>query len=317
LGYTHRGWFAYIDFQYRYINYKIKGTDDKRDIITQSYVWDKFLNPKAALSYSWKTRNMEHTGYFSFAVANREPTRSDLIDAPFGKTPRPETLYDFELGYTLNMNKFKLNANSFYMLYHNQLVLTGQINNTGAPIMTNVKDSYRFGLELVVNYQPVKFFHWKIAGTFSLNKIHNYVHFVEEYNEDWIFIGLKNTMMKNATISFSPAVVASNVFQFYPFKNFSINLTTQFVSKQYIDNSQDNNHILKPYCISNLNVLYDIPELKKLRLSLFCSINNIFNSMYESNAWLWRAQVGGKEIFEAGYFPQAGIHFFGGVKIRF
>jgi iron complex outermembrane receptor protein len=123
--------------------------------------------------------------------------------------------------------------------------------------------------------------------------------------------------MKTTIISFSPAVVASNIFQFYPFKNFSVNLTTQFVSKQYIDNSQDNNHILKPYCVSNLNIKYDIPKLKKLNLSLFLSVNNIFNKRYESNAWIWRAVVDGAETFEDGYFPQAGINFLGGVSLRF
>jgi iron complex outermembrane receptor protein len=183
--------------------------------------------------------------------------------------------------------------------------------------MTNVKDSYRLGIELVANYQPVKFFHWKISGTFSLNKILNYENFIEEYDSLWNFKGLTSTFMKTTTISFSPAVVASNIFQFYPFKNFNVNLVTQFVSKQYIDNSQDNNHILKPYCVSHLNLRYDIPKLKKLNLTLFFSVNNIFNKMYESNAWLWRAQVAGKEVYEDGYFPQAGINFFGGVKMRF
>ncbi|MDR2971398.1 MAG: TonB-dependent receptor [Bacteroidales bacterium] len=317
LGYIYKGWFSYIDFQYRYIHYKIKGLDDKLTDITQKYVWNKFVNPKAAVSYSWKKRNIEHTCYLSFAMANREPTRSDLIDAPFDKTPESETLYDFELGYTLNMEKFKFNANGYYMLYHNQLVLTGQINDVGAAIMTNVKNSYRLGIELVANYQPVKFFHWKISGNFSLNKILNYENFIEEYDENWEFIGLKSTFMKTTTISFSPAVVASNIFQFYPFKNFSVNLVTQFVSKQYIDNSQDNNHILKPYCVSHLNLMYDIPKLKKLNLTLFFSVNNIFNKMYESNAWIWRAQVGGDAYFEDGYFPQAGINFLGGVKVKF
>ena len=319
LGYTYKGLFAYMDFQYRYITYKLKGIEDKLEDVTQNHVWDKFLNPKAAISYTWQKQNIEHTVYFSFAMANREPTRTNLIDAPFGQIPKPETLYDFELGYTLNMNKFKFNANGYYMLYDNQLVLTGQINGTGAAIMTNVKNSYRLGLELVANYQPVKFFQWKIAGTFSLNKILNYENFIENYDKDWnpIGDGVTSTFMKSTTISFSPAIVASNLFQFYPFKNFSVNLMTQFVSKQYIDNSQDNHHILKPYCVSNLNLRYDIPKLKKLNLTLFFSINNIFNKMYESNAWIWRALVGGEEVYEDGYFPQAGINFIGGVKLKF
>jgi iron complex outermembrane receptor protein len=187
----------------------------------------------------------------------------------------------------------------------------------GAAIMTNVKNSYRLGLELVASYQPVKFFQWKISGTFSLNKILDYEHFIEQYDSVWVFTGVQGTLMKSSTISFSPAIVASNLFQFYPFKNFSVNLATQFVSKQYIDNSQNEQYILKPYCVSNLNLSYEIPKLKKLHLKLFFSINNIFNAKYESNAWVWRAIVDGKEEFEDGYFPQAGINFLGGVTVRF
>jgi len=94
-------------------------------------------------------------------------------------------------------------------------------------------------------------------------------------------------------------------------------LMTQFVSKQYIDNSQNNKHALKPYCVSNLNLSYEIPKLKKLNLTLFFSINNLFNKMYASHAWVWRALVDGEENYADGYFPQAGINFFGGVKVRF
>jgi iron complex outermembrane receptor protein len=320
LGYTYKGFFAYMDFQYRYINYKITGTNDKLKDITQNHVWDNFLNPKTAISYTWKKSKIEHTGYFSFAVANREPTRSDLINALSDKIPVFETLYDFELGYTLNMNKFRFNANTYYMLYDNQLVLTGEINSTGAAVMTNVKNSYRLGLELVANYQPVKYFQWKIASTFSLNKILNYEQFIEKFDENWNEIENEkyvSKFLKTTTISFSPAIVATNVFQFYPFKNFGVNLTTQFVSKQYIDNFQDAHHILKPYCLSNLNLQYEIPKLKKLNFSLFFSVNNIFNAKYESNAWLWRAQVGDDAYYEDGYFSQAGINFIGGVKLRF
>lgn len=121
----------------------------------------------------------------------------------------------------------------------------------------------------------------------------------------------------NTNISFSPNIIISNEFVFTPAKNFNIGLATKFIGKQYIDNSSDENHVLKPYTVTNLNFSYMFPEYKKVKASLFFSINNIFNAKYESNAWLWKAYVGGQEQFEDGYFPQAGINFFGGVRIRF
>jgi iron complex outermembrane receptor protein len=120
----------------------------------------------------------------------------------------------------------------------------------------------------------------------------------------------------NTNISFSPNLVFGNEFIVTPVKNFNIGFVTKFIGKQYIDNSSDENHILKPYTISNLNFSYQFPEYKKVKASLFFSVNNIFNAQYESNAWLWKAYVGGVEEYSDGYYPQAGINFFGGVRIR-
>jgi iron complex outermembrane receptor protein len=46
-------------------------------------------------------------------------------------------------------------------------------------------------------------------------------------------------------------------------------------------------------------------------------VNNLFNTDYETNAWIYRYYTGGDEYFMDGYFPQAGIHFLGGVALKF
>ena len=117
-------------------------------------------------------------------------------------------------------------------------------------------------------------------------------------------------------ISFSPNIVVGNEFIFTPIKSFNIGLATKFIGKQYIDNSSNENYILKPYTITNLNLSYQFKECKNFKVSIFFIINNIFNTKYESNAWLWKAYVGGVEQFSDGYYPQAGINFFGGIKVR-
>jgi iron complex outermembrane receptor protein len=111
------------DVQYRGIRYKINGiNDDGRNISMDGLDFD-FINPKFGLFCQINDLN---NAYVSFSVAHREPNRSNYIDAPAGKRPTREILYDFELGYNLNSNKFRLSMNLYQMTYDNQLVLTGE-----------------------------------------------------------------------------------------------------------------------------------------------------------------------------------------------
>jgi len=57
--------------------------------------------------------------YFSLSVANREPTRSDFTDATgdLNVTPRPETMYDYEMGYKLRTRKSSFAVNLYGMIY--------------------------------------------------------------------------------------------------------------------------------------------------------------------------------------------------------
>ena len=40
------------------------------------------------------------------------------------------------------------NANLYYMDYHDQLVLTGEVNDVGSAVRENIENSYRAGVEL-------------------------------------------------------------------------------------------------------------------------------------------------------------------------
>jgi iron complex outermembrane receptor protein len=191
--------------------------------------------------------------------------------------------------------------------------LTGEINNTGAAIMTNAKTSYRAGIELVSYYQPVKFFLWKINSTFSTNKILNYTEFIDDWDtgvQRQKAIGLTN-------ISFSPNIILTNELHFTIIKKIKISAITKFVSKQYLDNSSNDNYILKPYSTTNLNFSYQLQCKAISQIEFFFYINNIFNTRYESNAWLYRYYEEGIEKFQDGYFAQAGINVLGGIKMRF
>ena len=311
LDYSQGRWYTYIDLQYRMIYYHIGGLDDDLTDVTQNYRW-LFFNPKVGVSVDLD-QNKHHSLYLSLGRSQREPTRSDLIEAPANKKPVPETLYDLELGYRMQYKKYAFNANVYYMYYDKQLVLTGEINDVGAAIMTNVDKSYRLGIELISAYSPIKYFTWNIKGTFSLNKILDYT----EYVDDWDNGGQVVKHLGTTDISFSPNIVASNEFTVTPVDNFNISLTTQFVSRQFIDNSSNKQYSIKPYCVTNLNLSYCFHTKPVKDIELFFRINNLFNAKYESNAWVYRYLYEGVECYEDGYFPQATINFMGGIRVKF
>ncbi|MDR2980149.1 MAG: TonB-dependent receptor plug domain-containing protein [Bacteroidales bacterium] len=301
----------YGDLQYRRIDYTIDGMDDNLADITQEYDWN-FVNPKVGISYQFGNKHKQDV-YFSFAISHREPTRSDIVDAPAGNKPTAERLYDFEVGFNHTSRKFAFNVNAYYMNYKDQLVLTGQINDMGDAIMVNVAQSYRTGIEVVSAYRPTKFFTWKINGTFSLNKIQDYKHYVDDY-DNW---GAQIVEELGTTdISFSPGIIAGNEFIFTPLKRFNISLLTKFAGKQYLDNASDDHHAIKPYSFTNLQLSYLFEFKERTKLSLFFQVNNIFNMRYESGGWLYRYVEGGAEYHDDGYYSQAGINFMGGVTVK-
>lgn len=301
------------ELQYRFLDYRISGTDDNLIDVTQDYLWH-FVNPKISLHYYLSQKKLKHSFALSFSTANREPTRSDIIEAPAHKKPIPETLYDLEFSYMMHHDRFYVNATLYGMYYKNQLVLTGEINDVGAAIMANVENSYRIGAELAVAYNPVKFFTWRINGNFSRNRILNYVNFVDNWDDG----SQEEEFLGNTPISFSPNVVLANDFTFTPIKRLELSLITKFVSRQYLDNSGNETYCLKPYTYTNLRISYTFLFARFAQeLELFAQANNLFNAKYESNGWIYSYYYGNSRFADAAFYPQAGINFLGGIRLRF
>lgn len=311
--YLYGGFSLRAELQYRFLDYRISGTDDNLIDVTQDYLWH-FVNPKISLHYYLSQKKLKHSFALSFSTANREPTRSDIIEAPTHKKPIPETLYDLEFSYMMHHDKFYVNATLYGMFYKNQLVLTGEINDVGAAIMANVDDSYRIGAELAAAYNPVKFFTWRINGNFSRNRILNYVNFVDNWDDG----SQKEELLGNTPISFSPNVVLANDFSFTPVKGLELSLITKFVSRQYLDNSGNDTYCLKPYSYTNLRASYTFFFSKFAQeLELFVQANNLFNAKYESNGWIYSYYYENGRYADAAFYPQAGINFLGGIRLRF
>ena len=296
----------YTDLQFRKVNYKTSGitSDLVNMILDKEY---NFFNPKFGASYKFKPNSML---YFSYARANREPSRSDYES---NLSIKPEELNDLELGWRFRNEKIKLNINSYYMLYSNQLVLTGELDDVGTPIRTNSGNSYRLGIEIDNFLKLSEKTSFQTNLTLSSNKNKE---IISKVNGEIYNYGKTN-------ISFSPNLIASNIFSYMPNEYTTISLLSKYVGDQYMSNNDSKNSMLESYFINDLNFTYQIKTNKLFDSIIFSAlINNLFDIEYISNGYYytyddtWSNPGEVVTLDGAGYYPQATRNFLFGVSLK-
>ena len=308
------------DLQYRYVSYNASGIDADRLPIDVNDEMN-FVNPKAGLTYAINSKNRV---YGSFSVANREPTRNDYIDANSGVEPKPETMYDYELGYSRTHRKYGFNANIYYMDYDNQLVLTGEVNDVGTAVRENIKDSYRAGVELEFGYEIIKNLDLKINATLSQNKINSWTEKVDNWDDYTDQQIIEHT---NTDIAFSPNAIAGGVLS-YRLENLLFNSVKKsdrlevsyyhkMVGEQFIDNTQSSSRKLDAYHLDDVKLSYTVSNSFVKSVTGYILVRNIFSEEYESNAWVYRYYSSGEYSQLDGYYTQAGINFMAGLQVKF
>ncbi len=272
------------DLQYRNVNYKANGV--QADFVNDTF---DFFNPKAGFNY---TINSINTVYFSYARANREPNRTDYE----GGNAKPEKLNDFELGWRFNSDKVKWNTNIYYMLYKDQLILTGNLDDVGNPIRSNSEKSYRLGLEVDATISISKKVIIRPNFTLSTNK-----------NVD---LKVADVTLGNKEIAYSPSIIVGNSWNYKPIESIQISWLQKFVGNQYMNNIESPQAELPDYFVNDLNVSLEINPKSVFKSIVFSGlINNIFNKKYSSNGYMF-------DIYPY-YYPQAGTNFLIGINLNF
>ena len=302
---------GYIDLQGRFIEYQTQGiTSDIATIDVDSNF--NFFNPKIGFTYKINERNSLYT---SFAVANREPNRNDF---EVGLTT-PETLSDYELGWRLKTENIKLNTNVYYMDYKNQFVLTGAINDVGAPIRATSGSSFRLGAEIDAEIRISDQLSVQSNATISSNK-----------NRDFYLTKDGITTPKslgNTDLSFSPDVILGNMITYRPVENLQFSFLTKYVGKQFMSNfgsDISSNDVLDSYVTSDINFVYELETEKIFKAIVFTAlINNLFNETYVDRGYYytyddtWSNSGTTTTLDGAGYYPQATRNFLVGVTLKF
>ncbi|MFW2134752.1 TonB-dependent receptor [Chryseobacterium sp. TY4] len=251
-----------------------------------------FFNPKAGVNYRINGGKL----FLSYAIANREPNRDDLQENPNTKN---EFLQDWELGLEKQFGSvLSFSANLYYMQYKNQLVLSGVINDVGNFIRQNVDKSYRAGIELGALANVSKDF--RVNANLSLSK--NKIKEVNASKEDAIII------IKDAETSFSPSIIGNLGLQYNFGDAFTIGLTNQYVGKQYLNNTQNENYRIKDYFLTDFNAKFTL-QLPRTTAEFKLLVNNVFDQKYINNGFVY-----GDTPY---YYAQAGVNFMFGISLKF
>lgn len=305
---------VFADAQVRHVEHRFVGLTDLLGEGAQRVSYT-FFNPKAGLLWRVAEGAKAHA---SIAVANREPDRDDLVASTPQSRPKSERLTDLEAGYERRTGRSAYGINLYYMDYADQLVLTGELNDVGAAIRTNVPRSYRAGVELSGAWQATSRILWKANLALSRNKVIAFT----EYLDDWDNGGQQVIALGERDLSFSPDVVASSELGYRIWTkreagHADLTLVTKYVGRQFLDNTSSTDRMLDPYVVNDLraNVSLNVKGTKGIDINL--TVRNLFSELYESNGWAYSYFFEGQRQAMVGLYPQAPLNVLGGVTVRF
>ena len=316
-------WDVFGDLQYRYVQYESNGINDKfyeegsgyynqRLDIDQKY---RFLNPKAG--FSWNLNN--HRVYGSIALSHREPERNNFTDNGAKPFPKSESLMDYELGYTFNNDIFHFGVNLYYMDYTNQFVQTGEKSDIGENLTTNIKDSYRMGVEIQGGVDVTSWLTIEGNAALSKNKIKDFDEVASVNWED----DFRTIHYDNSTLAFSPSTILNGFVNLH-WGGLQAVWHTNFVSRQYLDNTENADRSLPCYSASDANISYTWKPNKAIKECIFgLNFNNIFNRRYAANGWVYSSIVedsghpNDNRYYQIGFIPMAGFTMMGNITLRF
>ncbi len=317
-------WQAFADVQYRHVNYLTNGINDKfykqegayynqRLDIDEAY---DFLNPKAGIS--WTTG--PHHAYASVAMSHREPERNNFTDNYKYPFPKAESLVDYEAGYTYSSRTLRAGANIYYMDYTDQFVQTGELSEIGEPLTTNIKDSYRMGVELMAAYDLLPVLTVEANAALSQNKLKD---FTEMASVDWDD-SFRAIHYDDATLAFSPSAIVNGFLDFH-WKGLKATWHTGYVSRQYLDNTENSDRSLPAYSSSDLHLSYtlQLPKWGVREAIVGLNVGNVFDKHYAASGWVYSSILDDyghpneNRYYQIGFIPMAGRTVMGSLTLRF
>ena len=325
------GWYLTGDLQYRHVNYKTDGIND-RFVQGTDGLWHNqtlninekynFVNPKVGVKWHHETRSgrNNHTAFATVAMSHREPERNNFTDNYKYPNPKAEQVIDYELGYHYSTRNFYFDATLYYMDFKDQLVQTGELSDIGEKLTTNIAKSYRAGIELAANWRICKLLTLEGNAALSQNKVKD---FDEKVEVDWTR-NAATFHYDNSTLAYSPSAILNGMVHFN-YKGLQATWHTNYVSRQYLDNTENKDRSLPAFSFSNLKFTYT-SKVKKVaplhEVVLGLQFNNLFDAHYATSGWVYSAILSGthpneNRYYQIGFVPMAGRTAMANLTLRF
>ena len=338
---------AFADAQYRHVGYTTDGYNDRyyvnADGTTSKHNLDidkkyNFINAKAGLTWI----KGGHKLHALAATAGREPERNNFTDNGTYPAPNPEYMIDYEAGYSYSGSIWNAGFNLYYMDYKDQFVQTGMKSDIGENLTTNIKSSYRTGIELTAAVQPLKWLSLEGNAALSENCLNDFDEVIEDwrdkyapddpkmeqYKQDYHIDGngdkLRTIPHKGKTaLAFSPSVIL-NGFVNFNLGNFKATWHTGYVSRQYLDNSQNTDRSLPAYSLSDLSFSYTVPMKTVFKsIVIGADLNNVLNARVATSGWVYSAVdekdgfTPDKRYYQIGFIPAAPFSALAHITLKF
>lgn len=319
-------WTAFADIQYRHVGYSTDGYNDKyidngNGTYSKHYLdIDKsydFFSPKIGLNFSTD----HHNAYILIAQNSREPERNNFTDNGNYPSPIAERMTDIEAGYGYSSGRWYASANLYYMDYTDQFVQTGAKSDIGENLTTNIKDSYRTGIELSAGWSPLSWLSIEGNAALSNNKIQDFDEVVEDWDN-----GSQTIHYDNSTLAFSPSAILNGFINLH-YKSLQATWHTNYVSRQYLDNTENSDRSLPCHSTTGINLSYTLGLSDKgfgpKEVVFGMNFNNIFNRHYAASGWVYSAiaesygHPNDNRYYQIGFIPMADFTTMGNITIKF
>ena len=276
-----------------------------------------FLNPRLGVNVNLSDAL---NAFVNVSAAHREPSDSELFDtwlsaSDFGVAPlfneseqvfqanqlvrtiwtdpqvKPEQLMDYEMGLSYQTDRLNLQANLFWMDFHDEIVPYGQVDDDGFPVRGNADKTVHRGVELAGKFQLAAHFDLDTNLSYNDNFYREFVY--REY--DWSSGQVAELDFSGNTIAGFPDVISHTTLR-YRSNSSTVALRWQYFGEQFMDNTEDQGRRIAPFNLLNAWFHFTLPWTGRLdRIELSLKINNLLN----------------KKTYTAGYYDAwEGENFF-------
>ena len=306
-------WLLFGDVQLRWAEFSYEGEIDLGPVD-----WS-FFDPKVGARRIISPRL---SVYASLGQAHREPARLDMLAGEDDATVphdleavRPERVLDFEAGVNYNSSTLALQADLYWMDFHDEIALTGELSNIGLPVRRNVDSSYRRGLEVDLRWLFAR--DWALTNSTNLshNRISEWTQYFDVFDAAENWIGSEPLTFFDVPPLLTPEIIINQGVEWTP-GAWNAALIGRFVDFSHLDNTGNDAFTAPSYFNLDLRASVGLNRLRSIgrpRITLY--VTNLLDKVDQyPSGYSWQfitRDSGGIDSFGGipFYYPLATRNF--------